>query len=251
VPLLEGSSPVLARAAAHVLPDEPTAEQSRSLAALDFRNEATAAAVIEELGKRQLPDSVMSVWLQRLRQQLPAVQCAILGILRSRQEALGARGLLMDLVLRDGDPLVRFEALHCLVAARAAEADWLLARSKELPRQYRLLCALGLLAQHRDEGARLLYELAFGAEPQPVAGAGDAPAPDLEPVTAMARTILSQAAGLPLHQGQQAFAAWSEHPKVARPECLTFAGSAAAWFPAPAPAPSDVAVPPDLAAPPR
>ena len=32
---------------------------------------------------------------------------------------------------------------------------------------------------------------------------------------ATARTILSQAAGLPLHQGQQAFAAWRELPAAA------------------------------------
>ncbi len=208
-PLLAASDATVAKAAATVLPTDLTPEQSTNVARTMFANVDAARIAIEQLAQRPLPELFFVSLLDLLPRESAPVQEAILAAVAGRKN-VPLQQPLRELVRDSPAPSVRFAALYCLLAANAADADWLLARSYDLPRPHRVLCAVGLLRARRVEGARLLHDLAFTAVDDD----------KVDAVALAARQIMSRAADLPLHRGAAAFAAWCELPIVARPEAL-------------------------------
>jgi hypothetical protein len=256
--LLAHDDAAVAGAAAAAIPLQPTKGQLTALQDVRFGSAEAGVAVVKTLASRKPPAALVKAWLRRLPEYDPAIQAAMVAALRDCPEAVEPEEL-RTLALGDAPLLLRFEAMHSLVVTGRAEADWIVGIEQHLPRQLRLLCALGLLRQQRAEGGRLLYELAFGDEPgstsdeshepaQDGDGTGDEPAPagderpateeatgngsasggeatpELDAVTVTARQMLAAIAELPPHASIEAFASWSYAPIVRHPHTLEFHG---------------------------
>jgi hypothetical protein len=250
VRLLTVTNPAVTAAAAAVVPID--AERADALIRLDFADGSAGAAAIAQLACRPLPAAVIAGWQQRLSLLAPQVQVAVLAAVRRRPD-FADRALLFRLVLADGGARLRFEALHCLLAAHAVADAWLLEHSPHLPRPLQLLAAVQLLRRERREGAQMLGALAFGdAPPGGEADAGDettaatsdaspppspagetspAPAAETTPdvVALAARQLLSAIADLPLHRGTEALEAWCREPRIAQRAALALPEASAVF----------------------